>query len=146
MGTYNLPRNVKGEGRILFVFSTKALIYSTIGAAVGLPVYLIFSILNLNIVGIIAILLFALIAIIIMSVINIFVMNSTFGAFVSIISVVVFLGLTAWDMQSLKRIYNYYANDEEELNKVAIYGALDLYLDFINIFMDLLNLFGDSKN
>ena len=92
------------------------------------------------------ILLFALIAIIIMSVINIFVMNSTFGAFVSIISVVVFLGLTAWDMQSLKRIYNYYANDEEELNKVAIYGALDLYLDFINIFMDLLNLFGDSKN
>ena len=61
MGTYNLPRNVKGEGRILFVFSTKALIYSTIGAAVGLPVYLIFSILNLNIVGIIAILLFALI-------------------------------------------------------------------------------------
>ena len=92
------------------------------------------------------ILLFALIAIIIMSVINIFVMNSTFGAFVSIISVVVFLGLTAWDMQSLKRIYNYYANDEEELNKVAIYGALDLYLDFINIFMDLINLFGDSKN
>ena len=35
MGTYNLPRNVKGEGRILFVFSTKALIYSTIGAVAG---------------------------------------------------------------------------------------------------------------
>lgn len=65
MGTYNLPRDVKGEGRILFVFSTKALIYSTIGAAVGLPVYLIFSILNLNIVGIIAILLFALIGFVI---------------------------------------------------------------------------------
>ena len=65
MGTYNLPRNVKGEGRILFVFSTKALIYSTIGAAVGLPIYLIFSILKLNIVGIVAILLFALIGFII---------------------------------------------------------------------------------
>ena len=65
LGTYNLPRDVKGEGRILFVFSTKALIYSTIGAAVGLPVYLIFSILNLNIVGIIAILLFALIGFVI---------------------------------------------------------------------------------
>lgn len=65
MGTYNLPRDVKGEGRILFVFSTKALIYSTIGAAVGLPFYLIFSILNLNIVGIIAILLFALIGFVI---------------------------------------------------------------------------------
>ena len=67
MGTYNLPRNVKGEGRILFVFSTKALIYSTIGAAVGIPVYLIFSILNLKIVGVIAILLFALIGFIIAS-------------------------------------------------------------------------------
>lgn len=61
MGTYNLPRNVKGEGRILFVFSTKALIYSTIGVVVGLPIYFIFSLLNISIVGIIAILLFALI-------------------------------------------------------------------------------------
>lgn len=65
MGTYNLPRDVKGEGRILFIFSTKALIYSTIGAAAGLPIYFIFSILKLKIVGIIAILLFALIGFII---------------------------------------------------------------------------------
>lgn len=65
LGTYNLPRNVKGEGRILFVFSTKALIYSTIGAVVGLPIYFIFSLLNLNLVGIIAIVLFALIGFII---------------------------------------------------------------------------------
>lgn len=65
MGTYNLPRNVKGEGRILFVFSTKALIYSTIGAVVGLPIYFIFSILKMNFVGIIAILLLALIGFII---------------------------------------------------------------------------------
>jgi hypothetical protein len=65
LGTYNLPRNVKGEGRILFIFSTKALIYSTIGAAAGLPIYLIFSIFKLNIVGIVAILLFALIGFII---------------------------------------------------------------------------------
>ena len=65
MGTYNLPRNVKGEGRILFIFSTKALIYSTIGAAVGLPMYLIFSILKLNLIGLIFILFFALIGFII---------------------------------------------------------------------------------
>ena len=65
MGTYNLPRDVKGEGRILFVFSTKALIYSTIGAAAGLPFYLIFSILNFKLVGVIAILLFALIGFVI---------------------------------------------------------------------------------
>ncbi len=51
MGTYNIPRNVKGEGRILFVFSTKSLIYSAIGAVIGLPFYFLFSALNLTIVG-----------------------------------------------------------------------------------------------
>lgn len=92
------------------------------------------------------ILLFALLAIIIMSVINIFVGNGTFGIIISVVSIMVFLGLTAWDMQALKSMYNYYANDENELNKIAIYGALDLYLDFINIFLNLLNLFGNSKD
>lgn len=92
------------------------------------------------------ILLFALIAIVIMSLINIFIGNSTFGIIISIVSVVIFLGLTAWDMQALKAMYNYYSSDENELNKVAIYGALDLYLDFINIFLRLLQLFGKSKD
>lgn len=92
------------------------------------------------------ILFFALLAIIIMSIVNIFVGNGTLGIIISIVSIAVFLGLTAWDMQSLKSMYNYYSNDENELNKIAIYGALDLYLDFINIFLQLLNLFGNSKD
>lgn len=61
MGTYNLPRNVKGEGRILFIFSTKSLIYTAVGACIGLIFYLIFSLLQLNIVGIIFVVIFALI-------------------------------------------------------------------------------------
>ena len=61
MGTYNLPRNVKGEGRILFIFTTKSLIYTAIGAGVGLIFYLIFKMMKLGLVGMIAILLFALI-------------------------------------------------------------------------------------
>ena len=65
MGTYNLPRNVKGEGRILFIFSTKSLIYSAIGAGVGLPFYFIFSTLKMNLVGIIIMAFFALIGFII---------------------------------------------------------------------------------
>lgn len=52
MGTYNIPRNVKGEGRILFVFSTKSLIYSVIGVVIGLPFYFIFAALKMNLVGI----------------------------------------------------------------------------------------------
>ena len=65
MGTYNLPRDVKGEGRILFIFSTKALIYSSIGALVGVPIYFICSIFNVKFIGVIAIFLFALIGFII---------------------------------------------------------------------------------
>ena len=53
MGTYNVPRNVKGEGRILFIFSSKALIYSAIGAAVGLIFYLIFSLLGVSLIGLV---------------------------------------------------------------------------------------------
>lgn len=60
MGTYNLPRNVKGEGRILFVFSTKALIYTLIGAAIGIPFYLILKALNMTFIGLIFIGIFAL--------------------------------------------------------------------------------------
>lgn len=61
MGTYNLPRDVKGEGRILFIFSTKSLITSCIGGAVGLVFYLIFKLCNLTIVGIIITVICALI-------------------------------------------------------------------------------------
>ena len=65
MGTYNLPRNVKVEGRILFVFSTKALIYSAVGAGIGLIFYLIFKILSMSVVGLIFVALFALIGFVI---------------------------------------------------------------------------------
>lgn len=53
MGTYNLPRNVKGEGRILFIFSAKALIFTFIGACLGLIFYFIFSLINLKVVGLV---------------------------------------------------------------------------------------------
>ena len=61
MGTYNIPRNTKGEGRILFIFSTKALIYSGIGAAIGFPIYLVMSALGKGIIGLIVVGVFGLI-------------------------------------------------------------------------------------
>ena len=61
MGTYNLPRNVKGENRILFIFSTKSLIYTVVVAGVGLIFYFVFKWLNLTMVGIAIMALFALI-------------------------------------------------------------------------------------
>jgi len=51
MGTYNIPRNVKGEGRILFIFSTKSLITTCIGGCIGLPMYFIFSAIGLGTIG-----------------------------------------------------------------------------------------------
>ena len=65
MGTYNLPRNVKGEGRILFIFSGKSFLYSIIGGGVGLLFYLLFSALNLYMVGIAFVIVFAIIGFII---------------------------------------------------------------------------------
>lgn len=59
MGTYNVPRNVKGEGRILFIFSTKSIIYTAVAGGIGLIFYFIFKFLGLTIVGIVITLIFA---------------------------------------------------------------------------------------
>lgn len=61
MGTYYIPRDVKGEGRILFVFSTKALIYTAAFAGVGLLFYFLFGAIGLKMVGIVITAIFALI-------------------------------------------------------------------------------------
>jgi hypothetical protein len=86
-------------------------------------------------------LLIGLIAVLISTIINIFVGNGTFEIIICIISVLVFLGFTAYDVQKIKQLSNYY--DE---NSIAIIGALELYLDFINIFLDLLKLFAKERN
>ncbi len=65
MGTYYLPRNVKGEGRILFIFTTKSLIYTVAAAVVGLLFYFIFSALGMTMVGIALVVLFAAIGFVI---------------------------------------------------------------------------------
>lgn len=65
MGTYNLPRNVKGEGRILFIFTGKSMIYTVVAGGIGLLFYLIFSLMNLKMVGIAITVIFALIGFVI---------------------------------------------------------------------------------
>jgi FtsH-binding integral membrane protein len=81
-----------------------------------------------------------LIGVIICSVINIFLKSSALGFAISLIGVFVFLGLTAYDTQKLKS----YATAPELRENLAVYGALALYLDFINLFLMLLRLFGGS--
>ena len=83
-----------------------------------------------------------LIGILICSVINIFLNSSGLAWVISFIGVFVFLGLTAYDTQKLKA----YANSPELRGNLAVYGALALYLDFINLFLMLLRLFGGRRD
>ena len=83
-----------------------------------------------------------LIGIILASIVNFFLQSSALHFAVSVIGVLVFAGLTAYDTQDIKRIY--YAGDTREVaEKKAIMGALRLYLDFINMFLLLLQFMGD---
>ena len=84
---------------------------------------------------------FALIAVLIVALINIFLNNSMIAMIVSIVCVLIFIGVTAYDVQKIKMLENSGLPKEN----LAIYGALDLYLDFINLFIHLLSLFGRSN-
>ncbi len=85
-----------------------------------------------------------LIGIIIASVVNIFLQSSALHFVISVIGVLVFVGLTAYDTQRIKAIYNE-LDGSEVAGKKAIMGALTLYLDFINLFIMLLSLFGNRE-
>lgn len=84
-----------------------------------------------------------LIGVVVASLINLFLESSALAFVVSLISVVVFSGLTAYDVQQLKAVY--YNSDSDTRERAGVIGALSLYLNFINIFLSLLQLFGDRK-
>lgn len=83
-----------------------------------------------------------LFGIILASIINIFVGSETFDLVLCVISLIVFICFIAYDVQKIKKMYESYPDNEN----LAILGALELYLDFINIFLDLLRLFGENNN
>jgi FtsH-binding integral membrane protein len=89
-------------------------------------------------------LLMGLIGIVIASLVNIFVGSSALQFAISIIGVIVFVGLTAYDTQRIKQMY-LESDTVEAAGKKAVLGALALYLDFINLFMLLLQLFGQRR-
>src|SRR5258708_9058564 len=95
------------------------------------------------------ILIMGLIGIIIASLVNLFLGSATMDYLISFIGVMIFTGLTAYDVQKLKNIgsgIQYADVAASEVKKVSILGALNLYLDFINLFLFLLRLFGGRRN
>ena len=85
----------------------------------------------------------ALIGLIVCMIVNLFIQNSMMGFLISVAGVLIFVGLTAWDTQYIKRMCA--EADPTMLGKVATMGALRLYLDFINLFLHLLRILG-SRN
>ena len=89
-------------------------------------------------------LMMGLIGIIIASLVNIFLKSSGLDWIISVIGVLVFAGLTAYDTQKIKEMYNAY-DDGAVSGRKAVMGALSLYLDFINLFLMLLRIFGARR-
>lgn len=85
------------------------------------------------------------VGIVIASAVNMFMQSSQLSWMISMVAVGVFAGLTAYDNQRLKEMYSD-AWQRDQTEKVAIIGALNLYMDFINLFVHLLRLLGDRKN
>lgn len=91
-----------------------------------------------------SILFMALIGLIIASLVNIFVGSDTMGWIISVVGVLIFVGLTAWDTQQIKTMA--LTAPGAAAGRLAVLGALNLYLDFINMFLYLLRIFGDSRD
>ncbi|HEX8301523.1 Bax inhibitor-1/YccA family protein [Sphingomonas sp.] len=90
-------------------------------------------------------LIMGLVGIIVASLINLFLRSEAMQFVISVAGVLIFAGLTAYDTQKIKGLYDYVAGTDM-VGKAVIMGALTLYLDFINMFLFLLRLFGSSRN
>ncbi|MCH4164566.1 MAG: Bax inhibitor-1/YccA family protein [Lentilactobacillus diolivorans] len=89
----------------------------------------------------------ALIALIVAMIINWFLRSPLISFVFSIIAVLIFTVLTAYDTQKMKQMYNQYAGSNQiSMTGLAVFGALQLYLDFVNLFLQLLQIFGSGDN
>lgn len=119
---------------VMYVFLIAAVVFAIFGA-IGYFV-------NIDLNKISTFLIMGLLAIIICSFVNLFLGNTTFDLIVSIIALIIFFGFTAYDIQKVKILSNAGMNNDV----VAINGAFELYLDFINIFLHLLSIIGNSRD
>lgn len=116
----------------------------TAGTFGAMAVYGYFTKKDLSSIG--RILFMALIGIIIATMVNFFTKSAAFDLIISYIGVAIFVGLTAWDSQKIKLMLAQCEEMNESTQKLALMGALTLYLDFINLFLYLLRIFGRNDN
>jgi FtsH-binding integral membrane protein len=123
--------------------SIASVFFITAGMFLAMSLLGYFTRMDLTRIG--SLLFMALIGVVIASVVNIFLGSETLYWIISYVAVVVFVGLTAYDTQKIKEMLVEYGNVDEMGQKLALFGALTLYLDFINLFLYLLRIFGDRK-
>lgn len=132
---------------IFFVFTQESIasvFFITAGTFGGISLYGYTTKKDLSTWG--SYLIMGLIGIIIASVVNWFLNSEMLYWIVSYVGVLIFVGLTMYDTQKIKQLsYQYSGEDDETMNKVALLGAITLYLDFINLFLYLLRIFGKRK-
>lgn len=120
---------------LIFIFLVTAIVFA-IFAAMG-------ALTNINLEKLSTYLFMGLIGIIICGIINIFIGSSTFDFVLAVIGIILFIGYTAYDVKVIMNTEKFALIPEENL---AIYGALQLYLDFINLFIRLIQIFGRSRD
>lgn len=132
---------------VVFMVYTSASIYMTFFVCAGMFAGMsIFGyITKIDLTGIGSFLYMGLIGVVLGSVVNLFWANSTLYWLVTYAGIIVFVGLTAYDTQKIKKAAMEVDAGSEDGKKVAIMGALNLYLDFINLFLLLLRLLGSRK-
>lgn len=133
-------------GIILMMYTPASIFGAFISAAAlfaGMAIWGVVT--NKDLSGWGSILFGAVIALVITSVINLIFFNNIVSLIISAITIVVFSLYTAYDNQNIKEMYYNYADNNNALNGLAIFGALQLYLDFINIFLSILRIFGRNN-
>lgn len=119
-------------GRVFFI---------TAGTFAGMSLYGYTT--HRDLTGVRSFMIMGLIGVLLTGIVNLFLQSAAVHYAISAVSVIVFTGLTAWDTQNLKNVYRDGAHDSNA--RMAVAGALSLYMNFINLFMAILNLMGDRK-
>jgi len=128
---------------IFAVFTMGSVVTAFMGGAVlfgTMSIYGYFTKKDLTSVG--SFMFVGLIAIVIASIVNIFIGSTVLQMVISAIAIVIFLGLTAYDTQTIRQL----VSRDSDTGREEVMGALSLYLDFINLFLNLLQLFGGRKD
>lgn len=128
---------VYDAGSAIFAFAAAAVLF------IGFAIYGIVTKRDLLKLG--PILAIGLVVLLLFSVLGVIFQMSGLSIIISIVGIIIFIGLTAYDTQKIKASYDAYANDPEMLKKLSVNLALQLYLDFINLFIYILRLMGKAR-